>query len=296
MTDPRAGGPGRQPAECPGVGIQDASGPRPGSGPDSWELDQLRFRRPVPFWGPALPSGGGGRGGRRSGRRSSGGSGGGSPALRDPLSHAAPLLWLRWRFAPRRLYPRSALAVRRDLLASGSALPNTRCKPTNPGRFRTASGLSGPRPALRLSFETLAGIMSAKSHENLKAIRFAGELLPNWAQLLDLAARLCPVSEEIRHWFSRLTTCAGVEDARTVIDYCSRLRGSIQDHRDAISAELLRSRGDTQPARILGAWMYALDTMIQEAQSSPTCSWTVEGVEDVVIGDSDGGDITLRRV
>jgi hypothetical protein len=59
---------------------------------------------------------------------------------------------------------------------------------------------------------------------------------------------------------------------------------------------LLRSRGDTQPARILGAWMYALDTMIQEAQSSPTCSWTVEGVEDVVIGDSDGGDITLRRV
>ncbi len=211
-------------------------------------------------------------------------------------SHAAPLPWLRWRFAPRRLYPRPDLAVRRDPLASGSASPNTRCKPTNPGRFRTASGLSGPRPALRLSFETLAGIMSAKSHENLKAIRFAGELLPNWAQLLDLAARLCPVSEEIRHWFSRLTTCAGVEDARTVIDYCSRLRGSIQDHRDAISAELLRSRGDTQPARILGAWMYALDTMIQEAQSSPTCSWTVEGVEDVVIGDSDGGDITLRRV
>jgi len=29
--------------------------------------------------------------------------------------------------------------------------------------------------------------MSA-SHENLKPIRFAGELLPNWAQLLDLAA------------------------------------------------------------------------------------------------------------
>jgi hypothetical protein len=41
--------------------------------------------------------------------------------------------------------------------------------------------------------------MSAKSHENLKAIRFAGELLPKWAQLLDLAAGLCPVSEEIRH-------------------------------------------------------------------------------------------------
>ena len=42
--------------------------------------------------------------------------------------------------------------------------------------------------------------------------------------------------------------------------------------------------------------MYALDTMIQEAQSSKTCSWTVEGAEDVEIDDSDGGDITLRRV
>ena len=138
--------------------------------------------------------------------------------------------------------------------------------------------------------------MSAKLHENLRAIRFAGELLPNWAQLLDLAARLCPVSEEIRHWFSRLTTCAGVDDARTVIDYCSRLRASIQERRESMAAELQRSRGDAQPSQIIGAWMYALDTMIQEAQSSPTCSWTVEGAEDVVIDDSDGGDITLRRV
>ena len=138
--------------------------------------------------------------------------------------------------------------------------------------------------------------MSAKSHENLKAIRFTGELLPNWAQLLDLAARLCPVSEEIRHWFSRLTTCAGVDDARTVIDYCGQLRASIQEHRESIAAELQRSRGDAQPSQIVGAWMYALDAMIQEAHSSETCSWFVEGAEDVVIDDSDGGDITLRRV
>ena len=137
--------------------------------------------------------------------------------------------------------------------------------------------------------------MSAKSHENLKAIRFAGELLPKWAQLLDLAARLCPVSEEIRHWFSRLTTFAGVDDARTVIDYCSRLRVSVQEHRESIAAELQRSRGDAQPSQILGAWMYALDTMIQEAESSLTCSWSIESAEDV-IDDSDGGDITLRRL
>ncbi len=137
--------------------------------------------------------------------------------------------------------------------------------------------------------------MSA-SHENLKAIRFEGELLPKWAQLLDLAARLSPVSEEVRHWFSRLTTCAGVDDARTVIGYCRLLRASIEEHREPLSSELCRSRGDVQPSQILGAWLYALDTMIQQAESAKTCSWSVEGADDAVIDDSDGGDITLRRV
>jgi len=138
--------------------------------------------------------------------------------------------------------------------------------------------------------------MSAKSHENLKAIRFADELLPNWAQLLDLAARLCPVSEEVRHWFSRLTNCAGVDDAQTVIAHCSVLRASLQEHRESITAELRRSREDPQPTQIFAAWMYALDTMIQEARTSKTCSWTVEGTEDAGLNGSDGGDITLRRV
>jgi len=137
--------------------------------------------------------------------------------------------------------------------------------------------------------------MSA-SHENLKAIRFEGELLPNWAQLLDLAARLSPVSEGVRHWFSRLTTCAGVDDARTVIDYCRLLRASIQQHRESLATELRRSRDDVQPSQVLGAWLYALDTMIQQAESAKTCSWSVEGADDVAIDDSDGGDITLRRV
>jgi hypothetical protein len=138
--------------------------------------------------------------------------------------------------------------------------------------------------------------MSAKSHENLKPIRFADELLPNWAQLLDVAAGLCPVPEEMRHWFSRLTTCAGVDDARTVTHYCSRLRSSIQEHRGAIAAELQRTRDDAQPSQIIGAWMYALDTMIQQAQASKTCAWTVEGGGHDVVDDSDGGDIALRRV
>ena len=134
------------------------------------------------------------------------------------------------------------------------------------------------------------------AHENLKAIRFEGELLPNWAQLLDLAARLSPVSEGVRHWFSRLTTCAGVDDARTVIEYCRLLRASIQQHWEFLDTELRRNPEDVQPSQILSAWLYALDTMIQQAESAKTCSWFVEGGDDIVIDDSDGGDITLRRV
>ena len=43
----------------------------------------------------------------------------------------------------------------------------------------------------------------ARSHENLKMIRFEGELLPNWAQLLDLASGLCAVPEATQRWFRR---------------------------------------------------------------------------------------------
>lgn len=81
-----------------------------------------------------------------------------------------------------------------------------------------------------------------------------------------------------------------------MIEYCSRLRVSIQEHQKSIAIELGRNRDDTQPSQIIGAWRYSLDTIIQEAQSRTTCSWTIEGVEDAMIDDSDGGDVTLRRV
>lgn len=137
--------------------------------------------------------------------------------------------------------------------------------------------------------------MNAKSHENLKAIRFAGELLPNWAQLLDLAARLCPVSE-VRNWFSRFTDRSGIDDARTIVGQCSLLRENIQARRELLAAELQRTHNDCQSSPILEAWLYSLETMIQEAQTSATCSWTVEGTDEAVVDDSDGGDVTLRRV
>lgn len=135
-----------------------------------------------------------------------------------------------------------------------------------------------------------------KSREKLKSIRFAGELLPEWAQLLDVAARLCPVSRELRRWFSRFTTSSGVDDARTVLEYCQELRSGIEEHRDRLITELEEEIGDRRSLLILAAWKYSLDTMIQEAQTRKTCPWIIEGTENVVPGDSDGGDITLRRV
>jgi hypothetical protein len=138
--------------------------------------------------------------------------------------------------------------------------------------------------------------MSVKSYENLKAIRFAGELLPNWAQLLDLAARLCLRSQKVRSWFSRFTTCSGVDDARTVIEMCSALRAGIAEHREFLAEELRQNQVDGRPEQIIAAWMYSLDTMIQEAETRKTCPWIIEGTDGVVTGDSDGGDITLRRV
>jgi hypothetical protein len=138
--------------------------------------------------------------------------------------------------------------------------------------------------------------MSTKSHRNLRTIRFGGELLPDWTQLLDIAARLCPVSADVRRWFSRFTSYSGVDDSRTVIDHCSVLRAKIQEQRESILTNLSRSDDDEQPRQILAAWTYALDTMIQEAQTCKTCAWIVEGTEDSATGDSDGGDISLRRV
>jgi len=134
-----------------------------------------------------------------------------------------------------------------------------------------------------------------KPRENLKPIRFASELLPDWAQLLDVAAQLCPVSEPARRWFSRFTACSGVDDSRRVFKFCAALRAAILEHSEYLATELQRSRADRQASQILAAWIYALDTMIQETESRKTCSWIVEGTENAAIDGSDG-DITLRRV
>ncbi len=141
------------------------------------------------------------------------------------------------------------------------------------------------------------GDTMAKSHKKLKLIRFEGELLPQWAQLLDLAAVLGQLPEGTRRWFSKFTNCSGVDDASEVIEQCGLLQASIRESREMIAAELQRHRDDGQPSQILDAWSYALDVMIEEARVKKTCSWVVEGAEDTDAHDSDGGgDITLHRV
>ncbi len=136
----------------------------------------------------------------------------------------------------------------------------------------------------------------AASHHDWNVIRFEGELLPCWAQLLDLGARLIPVSDEVRKWFCRFTASPGVEDARTVIEQCRSLRSGIQQHRESLVHELGWDYGDGEPSRILGAWLYSLDTMIERAENATTCRWSVEGAESIEWDDdSEGGDISLRR-
>jgi hypothetical protein len=134
------------------------------------------------------------------------------------------------------------------------------------------------------------------SRHALKAIRFEGELLPDWAQLLDLAARLSPVTDETRDWFSRFTHRTGIDDARTVVTQCEILRSALREHRDAVIGGLEGGSGDSDGPTIFAAWLYTLDTMIQQATATQTCAWRVEGTEDTVDGDFGDGDVNLRRI
>jgi hypothetical protein len=134
------------------------------------------------------------------------------------------------------------------------------------------------------------------SPEKFKIVWFENEMLPKWAQLLDVATQLCHVSENTRGWFSRFTNSAGVDDSRTIVNECQLLLMAIKQEKDVLIRELERTRGDGQAPQIVAAWEYALDTMIHEARSKKTCSWRIEGVEDKGGSDHGDGDITLRRV
>jgi len=121
-------------------------------------------------------------------------------------------------------------------------------------------------------------------------------LLPAWAQLLDLAAGMCPVSEETRGWFSRFANSAGVADGRTITLQSEILLTAIRQQKAALLNQLERTRADHQGPRIIAAWEYSLETMIQTARSKKTCSWKIDGVAEADDNDRGDGNITLRRV
>ena len=140
------------------------------------------------------------------------------------------------------------------------------------------------------------GTYMMRSRQSLKPIRFEGELLPDWAQLLDLAASLSSVPESTRQWFALFTSRTGVDDARTIVEHCQVLRSGLQARRDAVLAALAPGSGDSAPTTIHAAWLYALDTILEKALGAETCAWRVEGTDDAPSEDEGGGDITLRRV
>ncbi|HVY68743.1 MAG TPA: hypothetical protein VHH73_02380 [Verrucomicrobiae bacterium] len=138
--------------------------------------------------------------------------------------------------------------------------------------------------------------MFTEGLKNLETIHFEWEMLPCWAQLLDLAAVLGSVPSDTRRWFSMLTKNSGVEDGRVVIHHCQVLREGLEARREATLQELARTRDDEQPSRIFAGWVYSLDTMIGAARGRKTCSWTIADDKQSPADDAGGGDITLRRV
>jgi hypothetical protein len=135
-----------------------------------------------------------------------------------------------------------------------------------------------------------------KSRHSLKTIWFEDELLPDWAQLLDTAASLCSVPVSTQQWFSLFTSRTGVDDARTIVEHCQALRSGLLVHRESVLAALDPGSGDSAPAKIHAAWLYALDTILEKASGAKTCVWHVQGTDGATSEDDGGGDIMIRRV
>jgi atypical dual specificity phosphatase len=130
----------------------------------------------------------------------------------------------------------------------------------------------------------------------LKTIHFEGEMLPQSAQLLELAAALCQVSDETRRWFSRFTASPGVADARTIILQSEILLIAIRQRKSQLAFQLASTKYNNQAPQIIAAWEYSLDTIIQQARFKKTCSWTLDGMEASDQNDFGEGGISLRRV
>lgn len=131
------------------------------------------------------------------------------------------------------------------------------------------------------------------SAEDLRTIHFDGELLPKWAQLLDLAARICPVPVETRSWFARFTQSSGVDDARSIRAHVETLRNALEVSPQAVKQEF-REMDSLRCDQIIKGWKYSLETMAIQASKAQTCFWEVDG-SDVGLDDFGNGEISLRR-
>ncbi len=129
-----------------------------------------------------------------------------------------------------------------------------------------------------------------------KTIRFEGEMLPAMAETLFAAAVICNVSSETQRWFMQFAKSPGVDDARTIIHQSEILLAAIRERKNVLASRLAESQDPTRIPQIIAAWEYSLETMMVNARSKKTCSWTIEGFAESNDGDFGDGDITLRRV
>ena len=93
-----------------------------------------------------------------------------------------------------------------------------------------------------------------------------------------------------------LTNANGVEDSRTVVEHCEILRAELKKERQRVLEELSGKEVEARAQQVFGAWIYALDTMIQQAKGRETCAWLVAGSESAADRLEDGGEIWFRRV
>jgi hypothetical protein len=125
---------------------------------------------------------------------------------------------------------------------------------------------------------------------------FEGELLPGWSQLLDVAARMVPISDSSLEWFARFGRGPGVDDSGTVREHCAELEAALVARREQVIADLQNHPGDGQAVTVWEAWVYSLETMGQRASAGKTCRWRWVGEESEMTRDWDGdGEIKLLR-
>jgi len=137
--------------------------------------------------------------------------------------------------------------------------------------------------------------MSTNPHKGPKLIRLGHVPLRPEALSLDVAAKLCPVPEKVRRWFSGFTSCGGISDSRAASSSCACLYQSLVRHSSIVLEELQTRSNEKQASRTFSVWIHVLHMISDEARAGEICFWTVEESEGSMINDPSDGDMPLRR-